>query len=172
MALAQVQSSGDLKNDVPVLERAMKASAASDAQAYRVLGEAYRKLGRTADAIGAYQTARAKDSSDAATYVALAELLAEQGRLTEATKLLESGPEDASVLNARSVLYGRQNRFREATDSVSKALQMNADDPISWVNFGVCLQANRDKKGAEAAYRQALLLQPDLLELAIISRRF
>ena len=110
-----------------------------------MLGEAYRKLGRTADAIGAYQTARAKDSSDAATYVALAELLAEQGRLTE-YEVAESGPEDASVLNARSVLYGRQNRFREATDSVSKALKMNADDPISWLNFGVCLQANRDKK--------------------------
>jgi Flp pilus assembly protein TadD len=151
-----------LKNDVPVLERAMKASKSADAQAYRVLGEGYRKLGRTADAIGAYQTARAKDSSDAATYVELAELLAGPGRLTEATELLEKGPDDVSILNARSVLYARQNRFREATDLVTKALQMNADDPISWVNFGVCLQANGDKKGAEAAYRQAILLQPDL----------
>jgi predicted CXXCH cytochrome family protein len=161
-AIAQAQASADLKNDVVKLEQAMRAARTSHAQAYRVLGEAYRKLGRTSDAIGAYQTARAKDASDPMTYVALGELLAGQGRLKEATELLESGPDDVSVLNARSVLYARQNRFREATDAVSKALQINADDPVSWLNFGVCLQASGDKKGAEAAYRQALLLQPDL----------
>jgi Flp pilus assembly protein TadD len=162
MAIAQVQASVDLKNDVTMLEQALKAARTNPAQAYGVLGEAYRKLGRTADAIRAYETARAKDASDPATYVVLAELLAGQGRLTEASQLLQAGPTDVSVLNVLSVLYARQNRFREATDSITKALQISAEDPISWLNLGVCLQASGDKKGAEAAYRQALLLQPDL----------
>jgi Tfp pilus assembly protein PilF len=29
------------------------------------------------------------------------------------------------------------------------------------LNLGVCLEAKGDRKGAEAAYRQAIALQPD-----------
>ena len=35
-------------------------------------------------------------------------------------------------------------------------------DPLSWFNLGVAFEAKGDLKGAESAYRQALLLQPDL----------
>ena len=74
---------------------------------------------------------------------------------------LKSMPEDASLLNSLSVLYSRRERFREALGLLSKAVRIAPDDPVSWLNLGVCLEATGDKKGAEAAYRQAIVLQPE-----------
>jgi Flp pilus assembly protein TadD len=163
MAMAQVRASTDPREDVPRLERAIEAARPSSAEPYLTLGEAYRKLRRTDDAIVAYRNALARAPNRAPAYVALAELLTGTG---EAVKLVEQAlkqlPANTSLLNSLSVLYARQERFDDALGLLSKALQIDPDDPLSWLNLGVCLQAKRDGKGAEAAYRQALLLQPDL----------
>ena len=80
------------------------------------------------------------------TYVALAELLAEQDGRRKHTNLLESGTRTSAdvALNALAVLYGKQNRFPEASaTAVSEALQVNPDEPLSWLNLGVCLAGER-----------------------------
>lgn len=166
MAMAQMQVSTNLRQDITTLERAIEAARPPSAPPYRALAEAYHKASLPDRAIAAYQSARRKDPADTQTCVALAELLAEQNRVREGTQLLESClkalPSDVALLNALAVLYARQDRFNEASGLLSQALQINPDDPMSWLNFGVSLQAKGDKSGAEAAYRQALLFQPDL----------
>jgi len=70
-------------------------------------------------------------------------------------------PEDSSLLNSLSVLYARRQRFDDALNLLAKAVRLNPDEPLSWLNLGVSLEAKGDRKGAAAAYRQAVLLQPD-----------
>ena len=70
-------------------------------------------------------------------------------------------PEDTSLLNSLAVLYARQQRFPDALNLLSKAVRVNPDEPLNWLNLGVSLEAKGDRKGAGAAYRQAVILQPD-----------
>ena len=52
-------------------------------------------------------------------------------------------------------------RFDEALNLLARAVRLNPDEPLSWLNLGVSLEAKGDRKGAATAYRQAVLLQPD-----------
>jgi len=54
---------------------------------------------------------------------------------------------------------------------LAEAARINPDEPLTWLNRGVCLEAKGDRKGAEAAYRQALLLQPDFVRAREYLRR-
>jgi len=65
----------------------------------------------------------------------------------------------------------QQRRFDDALRLLANAARLNPDNPITWVNLGVSLEAKGDGKGAEAAYRQALVLQPDLARAAEYLRR-
>jgi Flp pilus assembly protein TadD len=71
-------------------------------------------------------------------------------------------PEELPLLNSLAVLFSRIQKFDDALQLLSKAVQINPEDPLSWFNLGVAFEAKGDLKGAESAYRQALLLQPDL----------
>ena len=70
-------------------------------------------------------------------------------------------PADASLLNSLAVLYARKQRFPDALRLLSKAVSLSPDDPLSWLNLGVSLEATGDHEGAAAAYSHALTLQPD-----------
>ena len=176
-AVVQIQVSGNLRDDLARLEQAIREARPPDARAYRALAEAYRKAGRTKEAIEAYENARQRDSSNRSDYIALAGLIGGSEGRTLLEKAVSQFPEDTAVLNALAVFYVRAGRLSEAAELLSRALRADPDDPASWLNLGVCLQAKADKKGAEAAYRQALLLQPDLTKArdylnAILERKF
>lgn len=161
-AMAQVQVSRSLREDTRSLAKVIETARPESAHPYRVLAESWRKAGFPDRAIAPYRRALEEDPADVQTCIALAELL----RAREGTELLEActrtTPDNVALLNALAVLYARQSRFEDASNLLLRALQINADDPTSWLNFGVFLQAKGDRKGAEAAYRQALLFQPDL----------
>jgi len=93
-------------------------------------------------------------------------LLVSRGDLDGAIALLEPAieriPQQPSLLNSLAVVYSRKQRFDDALRLLSDAVRVNPDEPLSWLNLGVSLEAKNDRKGAAAAYRQALLLQPDL----------
>src|SRR5262249_42876672 len=132
---------------------------------YFALGEAYRKAGRAEEAIRAYRQARRLAPDDARAPVAASELLLTRGEADAAIRLLEPAlarmPDDSGALNSLAVLYARKQRFDDALSLLSKAVRISPDYPLSWLNLGVALEAKGDRQGAEAAYRQALLLQPD-----------
>jgi tetratricopeptide (TPR) repeat protein len=168
VAAAQVRASANLSRDVLRLRDAVNESRPTAAEPYIILGETYQKLGQRQAAIAAFQSALERDSEHASVYVSLANLLLETNRTHDALSLIANGVKklDGSVplLNSLSVIYMRLTRFDSALEAASKALRIDSEDPVSWLNFGVCLHAKGDKKGAEAAYRRAILLQPDLLK--------
>jgi Flp pilus assembly protein TadD len=150
----------------PELEKAIAAARPKYAEPYFALGEAYRKSGMAEQAIQAYRQAMARKPNDVASLAALSTLLLDQGDPDAAIAILEPAAErmagDTSILNSLAVLYSRKGRFDDALRLLSKAVNVNPDERLSWLNLGVSLEAKGDRKGAEAAYRQALVLQPDL----------
>jgi Flp pilus assembly protein TadD len=155
------------KGSAPDLQKAIAATRPRDAEPYFALGEAYRKSGLAEEAIRAYRQAIDRAPGDSRSYSAISTLLLNRGDIDPAIAILEPAvermPEDSSLLNSLAVLYARKQRFDDALRMLSKAVRLNSDEPLSWVNLGVSLEAKGDRKGAEAAYRQALLLQPDFM---------
>src|SRR5262249_21621081 len=153
--------------NAPALERAIATARPTQAEPYFALGEAYRKSGRMEEAIRAYRQAIDRAADDPRSYAAVSTLLLNRGEPASAIALLEPAlvrlPDDTSLLNSLCVLYARMQRFDDALQLLSRATRVNPDEPLSWLNLGVSLEAKGDRKGAEAAYRQALVLQPDFL---------
>jgi tetratricopeptide (TPR) repeat protein len=149
----------------PALEAAIKTARPSNAEPYLALAQLFRQSGRTDEAIQAYEKAIESASDRPGAYVASAEMLLARNELDRAIRILEPAlgrmPEDLSLLNSLAVAYAGKNRFDESLGLLGRAVRVNAEDPLSWLNLGVCLQAKRNKKGAEAAYREAVRLQPD-----------
>ena len=166
LAVARVKASADLALDLPKLEKAIKEAQPTQPEPYAVLAESYKKAGRSVDAIRAYRSALDRGSDRTPDVIALGELLVADNRLEEALALVEAAvrrnAKDGALFNTLSVIHARAGRLDAALAAVSQAIAIDPDDPVAWLNMGVCLQARKDKKGAEAAYRQALLLQPDL----------
>jgi hypothetical protein len=147
------------------IEQSIVRSRPTEPEPYFALGEAYRKGGDDAEAIRAYERCIERATDDPRPYAAISVLLLNRGEVDRAIALLERAlkpmPEDSSLLNSLAVLYARKQRFDDALRLLSAAVRLNPDEPLSWLNLGVSLEATGDRKGAEAAYRRAILLQPD-----------
>jgi tetratricopeptide (TPR) repeat protein len=164
-AIAAVRSSADLRSDISKLEAAITAAKPSAPEPYVELGDALRSAGDAKKAVAAYRQALSRGSREGRVYVAAAELMIQSGLASEAAGLLESalreGSRDVAVRNTLAVLYGGENRFPDAIRLLEEALRINPDEPLTWLNAGVAWQATGQKNRAEAAYREAIRLQPE-----------
>jgi len=165
LAIAAARSSANPRGDIPRLEAAIAAVKPSAPEPYIELGEARRAAGDARSALEAYRHALDLGGREGRLYVAAGELLIETGRATEAERLLESalrdGSRDVAIRNTLAVLYSARNRFADAARLLEEALQLNPDEPLTWLNAGVAWQAMGQKNRAEAAYREAIRLQPE-----------
>ncbi|HEU0122605.1 MAG TPA: tetratricopeptide repeat protein [Bryobacteraceae bacterium] len=147
--------------DGKALAAAVAEARPKAAEPYFALGEAMRKEGRKKEAVEAYRRA-----GDAGALALAAELLLTWGNTAGAAALLEPAvrrqPDDTRLLNSLAVAYVARMQVREAMALLTRAVTLRAEEPISWLNLGVCREAGGDKAGAAAAYRTALRLQPEL----------
>lgn len=143
------------------LAAAVREADPKEAAPYFALGEAMRREGRTAQAVQAYRRA-----GDAGSLVAAAELLLAQGDADGAAALLtpalRSQPDDTRLLNGLAIANVARMRIGEAAALLTRAVTLRAEEPLSWLNLGVCREAGGDRDGAAEAYRTALRLQPEL----------
>lgn len=160
--LAHAMSQGDAR----LLEAAIAEAKPVQSEPHFALGESLKRAGRTADAIRAFRAAIDRAPDDASAYVSASELMLGRGEAQSAIALLEPAvkrmPRDIKLLNTLAVAYVEQNRVDEALRLLSTAVTIHPDDPLSWLNYGVCLEAKGDAQGAIAAYRRSIALQPDL----------
>ena len=165
LAIAASRSSANVRVDAPKLAAAIAAASPAAPEPCVELGDAYRAAGDARAAIAAYRQALARGSQAGRVYVATGELLIQTGRTDEAIQLLESalreGARDVSIRNALGVLYAGRNRFPDALRLLEEALPLKPDEPLTWLNAGVAWQATGQKNRAEAAYREAIRLQPE-----------
>jgi tetratricopeptide (TPR) repeat protein len=165
LAMAQVQSSSDPMANAKKLAALIRKLRVTAPEPYIVLAEGWRKDGRSTEALQAYREALKLGSREPRVLVATGEILMQLGGIDEAVSLLESAildaPRVSAFRNTLAVLYGRKERFAEAIKILEEARQIDADDPVTWLNLGVCRQALGQKSQAAACYREAIRLQPD-----------
>jgi predicted CXXCH cytochrome family protein len=155
------------ESDVSALEDAIRAARPAESEPYFRLGEALRKVGRTAEAISAFRRAIDLSPADSRGYVAASELMLATGGIDASIALLRPAllrmPKNAAILNSLAIVYSSNGRFDEALPLLTKAVELSPDDPLSWLNLGVCREAKGDLKGAARDYRRSLVLQPDFV---------
>jgi Flp pilus assembly protein TadD len=165
LAIATVRSSANVRADLPKLEAAIAATNPSSPEPFAELGDAYLRAADSRRVVAAHRQALNRDSRDPHVYVAIGELMMQAGRPGEAIPLLEGAlvslPREVPLRNTLAVLYGAQGRFADAARLLDETVKLNPDEPLTWLNLGVATQALGQKKRAEAAYREAIRLQPD-----------
>ncbi len=124
------------------------------------LAELFDRAGRRADAAREYKNAIAADPTNPAPHAQLADASA-----------LARFPNDVPLLNTVAIAYAGQSRFDDALTLMERAVRLAPDDPVSWLNLGVCREAKGNVAGAIAAYKQALVAQPDLSQARTYLRR-
>jgi lipopolysaccharide biosynthesis regulator YciM len=80
------------------------ATAAADSFAFYCLGMEYRKEGRVDEAVGAFETLRARDANYLPMYLMAGQMLREAGRLADAASWLTQGIELATKKNDSKAL--------------------------------------------------------------------
>lgn len=73
--------------------------------------------------------------------------------------VMDSTP--AALLNRRGEALYRQGRVGEAILILRQAIAENPDLPEAHINLGAALAARGDRKGAEAAFREAIRIAPE-----------
>ncbi|HXA49952.1 MAG TPA: tetratricopeptide repeat protein [Candidatus Acidoferrum sp.] len=165
VAIATARNSANGSSDASKLAAAIVAVNPAVPEPYIELGDARRLAGDAKGAVAAYRQALDRGNREGRLYVAAGELLIQMSRGDEAMQLLESalreGSRDVSLRNTLAVLYGGRNRFPDALRLLEEALQLKPEEPLTWLNAGVAWQATGQKNRAEAAYREAIRLQPE-----------
>ena len=164
-AIAQLRVSPRLERDITRLKDAMTGVEQLTAEPFVELGSALRRSGHDDEAITYYRKALERNVRLLPALVALSELLLARGSANEAVAMLEPAlsedPENTNLLNSLAVAYAFVERFSDALKLMEKAVAIDPDDPLSWLNLGVCRQQQGDSPGAVRAYRAAIRLQPD-----------
>jgi cellulose synthase operon protein C len=145
------------KNDLP-----------NHPQTYRMLGDYYFATGdvdkATAEYDGLYRD-HPKDPLVKRNYI---QLLILKNRLAEATRLddqiLKSSPRDTDALVYKGQIQIRQNHPDAAVDTLQSALQNDPDNAVAHYQLGLAFDHQHDGARAEAEWRKAVKLRPDLTD--------
>jgi tetratricopeptide (TPR) repeat protein len=97
-----------------------------------------------------------------------AELLFQQNRLDEATKvtdaLLKNSPSDPGVMTLRGQILIRQGKATEAVHVLEQVVKNSPDNATAHFQLGLAYAANQNVGQAESEWRQASKLQPGMME--------
>ncbi|MFT5356927.1 MAG: tetratricopeptide (TPR) repeat protein [Polyangiales bacterium] len=146
--------------------RAAIALSATRAEPHAGLGHLYLAARRNEDATRALRAARAIDSSDPDTNLALAALVrGDEGRRL-VTAAITRRPGDASAQVLRGQLAFSAEDLDEAELAFRAALEVEAL-AAAYVGLGDVLLAKGDQDGAEAALQSALALVPSNAEVVL-----
>ncbi len=165
LALAKLTDRAALPAAARRLETAIAEARPEVPEFYVQLARGFRTLAMWEKAVHYYREALRRRPNDVGALTELAEILLGKGDLRGAIQLLELGQAgtstDPTLMNSLAVAYGHAGRFRDAETLLRGALEADEEMPLTWLNLGVCLQAQNRVSEAAAAYRKALRLQPD-----------
>ncbi len=138
---------------------------------WKVLGAAYKQIGRSADALVSVKRAVVLMPRDAESHSNLGTILQDLGRLEEAdTRLrraLDINPDYAEAYSNLGNILQNLGRLDEAEAICRRALQIKPDFAEAYSNLGNILQNLGRLDEAEASCRRALQIKPDFIEAHI-----
>ncbi len=126
------------------------------------------KLGRTKEALDAYEKAIQGNLDFADSWYNKGAVLSDLGRTKKAlaafNRVIELDPDDPSAwYNKGNALY-ELGRTEEALDAYEKAIQFKHDNADAWINKGTALIKLGRPKEALDAYEKAITFKPDYAE--------
>lgn len=135
------------------------------------LAESLHRAGQPGEALAALESIGESRDVPAAVWLRVGLLRAENGQLEEALLALEraqqSGvsekdPEVAELQAAAAALLQNRGEFARAADLYRLALSVRGEDPVLLFNYGSTLASLERMAEAQAAWKQALELDPGL----------
>jgi tetratricopeptide (TPR) repeat protein len=155
---------GQLDNAIELLEQAA-ASYPERAVAHRSLGDVYREVGRSQEAVEAYLRATDLDPHDVEAHASLALILLQHGKPDaaehEAGLALANDSTHAMALVVRATVEMRRGDRSAAIETILSVLERRDDLAAAHVVHGEALAALGRLDDAEAAFARATVLQPD-----------
>ncbi|HVT58768.1 MAG TPA: tetratricopeptide repeat protein [Thermoanaerobaculia bacterium] len=172
LAVAQTYQRVEKYGDsIPVLQR-LVASQSGSAPAGFLLGAAYERTGKRAQAVAEFRRVLGLDPDYHAALNYLGYMFAEQGEnLTEAQSLVERAvalePDNGAYVDSLGWVYFRLGRYEQARATLERATHLETGDATVQEHLGDVYGALGQVERAEEAYRRALALgakDPEKLE--------
>ncbi len=147
--------------------RLLKAGLSDDTERYNaelMLGDALNTLGKSAEAVDAYNAAIEIDPKFYSAYYGLGLVRLNAGRYAEARATLDKAvalnPKDANSLYQRGTALADLGDFAAGRADVEKAIELNAGDTSYYEQLAVIHLAEGDPDAALAAVEQATKVDP------------
>jgi Flp pilus assembly protein TadD len=144
-----------------------KAELPDDSMALRGVANFYFETGDVEKAISEYNALVQQHPKDDGLKKAEIIVLLGRNRNDEARKLVEalekSNPEDIEARLFRSDLLMRDGKPSDAARILEKVVKDDANNPVAHHQLGQAMMAMGNNDGAEAEFRSALKLQPNML---------
>ena len=167
-AVAHAETLLDLRRDAEAEQRFRDVLAGDPTSGRALLGlaRALNRQDRHAEAEAAVRSALALDPEHAGAHHVLVDVLCDRndgpGAVTAAESALRLAPHDftSHYQHARALLSLRRPRIRDAHDAALRAVAAAPHSPDAHNLVGLCLDALGDHERAQAAFRNALGLDP------------
>jgi tetratricopeptide (TPR) repeat protein len=167
-ALAQMyisQGRGDMAETVL---REAKTQLSTDPAAYRMLGDYYLSLGDRPKAIAEFAALGKDHPNDLRVRKSYVQLLILDHQLNEAGKLtdeiLKGSPQDDEGLILKGQISLQTGKTDEALQSLQQGVKDNPANGFGHFQLGMAYLAKGNANQAEAEWRTAVQLRPDLTE--------
>lgn len=147
------------------------AQQADDAEAWRVLGEAYFGLGNYQEALRSAREAWQLDRNDRRAASLLAQSLIVTRQFDEAAEFAR--PFNPGILSPEylAVLLLETHQLEQASQLLNRWVEQAPRNIQAWMSFGLLDEMMNDLDNAEQHYRQALSIKPDHLPAQEALRR-
>jgi tetratricopeptide (TPR) repeat protein len=158
-AVAQVSAKSNLAKGISRLESEIGKSHPERAEFYVELGDAWRNMGKPAQAIAQYEEALRRAPNSALTLLRLAEVLKDAGDTGKAAEKLQRATQ-AEPANAEA--WYDLGLLKSDTAALAKAAQLDLGLAEANNSLGAVLAEKGSAAEAEAAFRRALRVEPTL----------
>jgi len=156
------------KNDAESFLQKTKNDLPNTSEGYRMLGDYYFATGDLDKATTEYEGLYRDHPKDPRVKRNYIQLLILKNRLEDAARLndeiLKSAPRDTDALVYKGQIQMRQNHLDAAVDALQSALQNDPDNAVAHYQLGLAFDRQRDSTRAEAEWRKAVSLRPDLTD--------
>jgi tetratricopeptide (TPR) repeat protein len=166
-ATAQMQK-GQGEQAVATLKRA--AAELASGEAYLALGRIQQQASLIDDAVASYAKARELETHDVEVLLALARVTLSTGSAQDALGPVEKAvalDPSAEALATLSLVHMRGSDLAKAREAADKALALAATCPLAHAAQGEIQLATGPATEAAAAFREALALDPQLVEARV-----
>jgi tetratricopeptide (TPR) repeat protein len=156
------------RGDLAGARQAAEAALAGEPDSAVLLGFAglvAAQLGDFAAAIGHLRAAVRAAPEDQANRLNLAMALLQTSRFDEAAGVCTDGGDDPKLLRIAAYAHQQSGRLDLAAAAYEQVLAAFPEDFESWNNLGNVRLAAHDANGAAEAFRTAIRLRPDIVEM-------